>query len=826
MKKFFTHFLALAACLGFSMNASAQFSATIESYPIDGWHGETHNFQLAEVASVLDVDAATLAAALDAWMEEEAPTEFLFQTANLVPTSLADYTANSRGFWMTAEGAVVEYAEGKMYSAFSWDAEAGTFSVTLGQTQSAWAVGEEGHCNLVLAYNGKKATFDMTLKVIEDPSAVNVQELDLTQLVVLMDAEVPLQQYQGSATKQEIDLTGVAAIIGITDEELAANLQNYIFTRQLELRGEDEDSQKPYMTNMLYNGWSANTGFWLAAVWDEENESFSNETARCIWGDHAAFRTMYSEQYSYDAETHKLSFVTGFENANLDLGTQFKFHIYFVNGALAYHITHEVTMVEKPYVDPSEFTKVGSEDVEMEFDYSATAYPGGVMSIDMDAVLALLECESSDIEVYYLQDSEGNLTTDHTANNGGAWFSEEGVVSSYGSGYFYAEPSTAGDYSTWTIGQYPGKNEQGAEFSTRILLANGTKYYAINLKVIIKEIDNSGNVDQDEWESVATWNLTATTQPTGDYPNVNLGGDYTVDEYPQIDLDALEEAIGTTTPSVFAWVQTEEGVEFTDAYSCTPEPGFWMDPDGYRSTWGSSCKVGFSYLSDGTFQLFQIPGGNALGSVWKTTAFLVNKKNGKYVTIKLTVIFGEAANYEDVGSADVLLPVANEDIDVDFSAAVEGLGIAGVSDVLGTNMRVVLDDGQWSELMGATDGAAININGGLDLSEGNADAVVYIYPMAGNDDNTLVLEVEKGSVALEAGQKVETKISFEFEAEDGTMKRYILNITLVDKETYDGIGEIGQLDNLQSDKAFDLSGRRSDMSRKGVYIVNGKKVVK
>lgn len=821
MKKFFTHFMALIACLFVSMNANAQFSATIEDYPTNDWSWKGHDFSLAEVANALGTDAATLVAGLDAWMQEEAPTEFFFQTSDFVPTSLDDYAAADRGFWMTLDGVPSAWNDDVLiYNHFAWDAEAGTFTVGIGQRADALTAGAEGHASLVLAFNGKKATFDITFKVIEKPSP----EIDLATLVVLSEATVNLPQYQGSTTKQEIDLTGIAALIGTTDEDLAANLGSYLYTSAMELRGETEESQKPYLNGKITNEASANgIGFWLASVWDEENEAFSQQTARCIWGTHAAFRTMYAEQFSYDAATHKLSFTTGFENANLELGTNTIFDLYLVKGTFAYHINNIVTMTEKPYVDPSEFTEVGAEDVEIEFEYSATAYPGGTMSIDMDAVLTLLECESSDIVVYYLQDSEGNLTTDHTANQGGSWFSEEGVVSSYGSGYFYAEPNTTGDYSTWTIGQYPGKNENGAAFSTRILLANGTKYYAINLKVTIKAIDNTGNVDQDEWESVATWNLTATTQPTGDYPNVNLSGDYTVDEYPQIDLDALEEAIGTTTPSLFAWVKTEEGVEFTDAYSCSPEPGFWMDPDGYRSTWGSSCKVGFSYLADGTFQLFQLPGNNALGSVWKTTAFLVNKKNGKYVTINLTVIFGEAANVEEVASIDLNVPVDNTDIDVDFTEALAAMELESAGDLLGTNLRAILEDGQWSELMPTMEGAGIKANGGMDVSATLSESIVFIYPNVGSNPNTMTLTIEEGSVAFE-GQPVKSKLAFDYEYEEGKFKRILLNLTIMDKETYDGVKAI---DVATGDaKAYDLAGRRADMSRKGIYILNGKKVVK
>lgn len=822
MKKLFTHFMALIACLCVSMNANAQFSATIEDYPTSDWSWKGHDFSLAEVATALGTDAATLVASLDAWMQEEAPTEFLYQTSDFVPTSLADYAAADRGFWMTLDG-VPHLWDDKdeagnqlvsIYNHFAWDAEAGTFTVGIGQRADALAAGAEGHASLVLAFNGKKATFDITFKVIEKPSP----EIDLASLVVLSEATVNLPQYQGSSTKQEIDLTGIAAMIGTTDEDLAANLGSYLYTSAMELRGETEESQKPYLNGKVTNETSANgIGFWLASVWDDENEAFSQQTARCIWGTHAAFRTMFAEQFSYDAATHKLSFTTGFENANLELGTKTIFDLYLVKGVMAYHITNIMTMTEKPYVDPSEFTEVGSEDVDAEFDYLGGTYELGTISIDLDAVLTLLECEAADIKSYALSDAEGNMSDDYDVANDGFWFNAEGYVCKWASGYFFAGPTAQYGWGEWIVGQHPDKQENAANpvYTTKIFLVNGNKYFTINLKVTIKAEDQGETVPIDQWESVATWNVSTQTEVRGDHEIVN-------DQ--SIDLDELESLIGTSRPKLYALALTESGTEFTKDYTCTPYPGFWTSDDGYRTVYtGGDPKVGYCYGADGTFDFYQIPNGHQDGFVWKGKCFLVNESNGKYVTINLTVIFGEAANVEEVASIDINVPVDNTDIDVDFTEALAAMELESAGDLLGTNLRAILEDGQWSELMPTMEGAGIKANGGMDVSATLSESIVFIYPNVGSNPNTMTLTIEEGSVAFE-GQPVKSKLAFDYEYEEGKFKRILLNLTIMDKETYDGVKAI---DVATGDaKAYDLAGRRADMSRKGIYILNGKKVVK
>lgn len=833
MKKYLTHLLALVACFLCSMTANAQFSATIEMYPSTDWSNAGHDFSLAEVATALGTDAATLVADLDAWMAEEAPTEFWFQTSEFVPTALSDYTANDRGFWMKLDGTVVSYGQKEtddgpelqaMYSLFTWDAEAGTFTVSLGQMPNKLAAGDQGHVILVIAKGDKKATFDMTLKIIEKetpdlPTAVT----DLNALNIVGTKDIEWAQYPNMSMDQIVDLTGVAEALGTTDEIIAENLSSFLFMTTLELKGEDEASQKPYKTATLSNeGTAGGFGFWMAHVWDDEIEAFSDECVRCVWGEHAAFRIMFSEQYNYDATTKELASVTGWESYSQELGTKYNFDLYIVYGDKAYKLHHVITLSEKPEEDPNKWVKVSEEE------QTVTMMQGDNMTqlnLDLDAIAAALDCEASALKVYGSSDTQGNIDDRHTANNGGFWFSGNGVVCVWGqsdndgSPYtFYIEPVENQVFSSWNVGQNSGATVGGTTYTTTLFFFNGNKsdannrYYAVKVNIVIEQ---KPDVDV-EFTSVAEKTFAYRVEPLNAY-----GGDI----MPGVDLDEVEALIGTRSPSLFGWEKTEDGTKYSDAYSCDPKPGFWLDPDGYVYHWDNAANSPFaySYLADGTFQLFQFPNANAQGTVRKTTCFLVNLTDGRMITIHMSIAFGDVINYEEVGSKEVTL-IADPDTQhevtlVDFSDAITALGLTDVASMLsGQCVAALTSDGTWSDPQIPSEGIAINDKGFFDT----AATTFSIYMNAG-DENFVEMSVDN-ETATEIADDFKLPVTLAIQRDiEGALKQYTIKVSIVSLASFTGINEVK---STNAAITYDLSGRRSDATRRGVYIRNGKKIVK
>ena len=843
MKKYFTHLLALVACFMCTMNAHAQFSAEFEQEPV-GYTVISKAFPLSEIATAMGVQTADLTSALQSWIatEGEAETDYFFlKTADGLSNN---YTQGGKGgFWMTANPATpvdwtADVGDDVWYNIFSVDEE--NLTIGVGQHPDVFQGGEEMSAQFVLQFDGKEATFDVTFKIIkQEKPDIPTPETDLTKLNIVGEKTVEIPQYPNQATRQSIDLAGVAAALGTTDEVMEQALGELLFMATVELRG-DEESKKPYKTNTLSNESTANTGFWMAAIWDDEVEGFTEEVTRSYWDNHVedgvtvsygSFRTMYSEQYTYDAATHTLSSVTGWATYSLDMGTKYNFDLYIVYGNKAYKIHHVITLSEKPHEDPSKWKKIGEENQELSF------YQGGyttTMNLDLDAIAAQLGGEVSNLRVYGPEDEEGNISDEHTANNGGMWFSGTGLVCTWNSSVegspftFYIEPVNNGDFSTWNVGQNDGVTAVGETYTTTLFFFNGYKgddnvnYYAVNVSIKCEK-EPQGDFD---FESVITWNLSAVTQP---YDGSGPSYGYFVDEYPTIDLAELEAASGTSSPVFYSWVKTEDGTDYSKRYTCDPYPGFWMDNEGYNVNWGNNSYVGCSYLADGTFQLFQMPGVNQLGDVWKTQLFLVNAETGKMATINLTVIFGEAVQVEEVGETSITMGIGTSSnyYDVDFTEAVKGFGIEKIGDVLGSRcMRAVSDDGTWTEHMAPGDGVPLNELGALDISPGNILAMAWIYAEP-KDDNTVTFELEPGNIKIEPGKKVTTKLAFEYEpeGEDAIAKRFVVNITLTDEASLDGVNGIKA--DITSIEVYDLAGRRvTTAAPKGIYIVGGRKVVR
>lgn len=113
-------------------------------------------------------------------------------------------------------------------------------------------------------------------------------------------------------------------------------------------------------------------------------------------------------------------------------------------------------------------------------------------------------------------------------------------------------------------------------------------------------------------------------------------------------------------------------------------------------------------------------------------------------------------------------------------------------------------------------GISIDANGNWTESQNN------VITLEANEDETkdgiLGLTISNYGVALEAGQTIDAKIAFEKD-----FWRYLVNVSFVEANAYAGVNEVKV--TPKTNVMYDLQGRQLINAAKGLYIMNGKKVL-
>ena len=837
MKKLFTHLMAFAAAFACSLNASAQFSATVEEIPV-GYQATPVTFSLTDVAAAVGTDATTLGSALDTWIKAEGEVEtnyFFLANPDDADNPFAEYTQGGRGgFWMTKDSKPIGWSgDGSngdaWYNIFGVDLEESVLVLEIGQHPDAFTAGEEVSAQFILVYEGKKATFDITLKVVEDdtpvielPEAVTfISKLNIVGSQVIEVAQEPRTNYASDAV--EADLTGVAALLGTTDDVIAGALADMLYTTTFTTVDEI-----PMKTDSLTKEASAGApGWWFAQVWDTELQTLGSEVVRKGYGNDCSF---YIETFNYNTETFKLSGNLGQYPSNLVADDVRTANVYLIYGDKAYQITYNLTITAKSTLSLDEMEKVGSEDVEVSFEVADT-YDGGNISIDLAAVLEALGVESiKDVTVMVMDD--GGLSVSNTANNGGSWLNAEGLITSWGSGstmYFEPEIITVedveqADWSNVYVGQYPNALEADTDYPFSFYFVNGEKYYAINVTIhalasSVIPIDPDEEVAQSEYHSVAEKTVNIQVIPDG--------GVYEIPTHYFYDAQEVSELLGTTAPVLFTLAAPNDDPEakYTKAWNCTPYPGFWMNKDGYIGQWndGSSPWGATFSINEAEVTLYQMPGFSQAGAVYSAPMFLVNTLTGAMVTFNFTLRFvSEIVEIETVGEETLLLPVANQQMPtvVDVTKAVEALGAESANELVLDRQALVfmLADGTFSTGSDPGEGVMLTAKGVFDQSEGSVESKVYFWMEEAESEGSIIFGTE--GLGFAEGDRVDAKIGLQFND-----KRYVYDIIFLDPAAYSNVRGI-QMDGKDA-TLYDLSGRRvADAAQHGIYIQAGRKIVK
>lgn len=797
--------MMLFACIP----ASAQFKATVEQYANTDHSTVAAEFKLTEIATALSTDTATLVDALDAWYnydEEsgaEKPADMFFLKSG--EELIADYNTNARGgFWMTRDYKVGSYAvDAVFYEDIWWDNEnnADYFSINLGQFPDSLKAGATLTPTFVLKHGDKQVTFDITYIVNPLPTMPEA-ELEIAKLEIVGETEVTVDQTPSMSWKAyvaSVSLAGVAEKFGVDAEIFPTMIPNQLYQAKIDLTyGLKVDSLIAITVN---DGWGR-------VAMSLEGDTLT-EVCSANYGSLEDLKAFYTNGWSFDAATDTLSCNMGQFPERMVAGDQLYSYVYLVYGNKAFRIKYILNVIEDPNAGKNnleDMTKVGSSTFSLE-QYPTTDYSTTYISLNADSIATLLGCSTSDMVLQAI-DNNGALSTNSTATKGGYWMTQGGIICGWGdNAYFFVEPNVQGDYSQLNFGQMPGNTAIGEEGHTMLYLTANGNYYEldITLKIVAKEI-----VGLESFENVATRNLT-------------IQQEYITYEWSKaasIPMEQIYSLIGTTEPVLYGLVvdsvAATTGSKYTDDYTCTPFPGFWLNAEGRNDKWGSSTFTwGMSAaveVSDEAYNINCMLDHGAIGDVYNGQFFLANLENQKMITINLTYQIVETlVEFEVVGEEWINLPVSMNDasVDYDLTKVATAFGLESVDALFeGYYVKGLKADGTYTEGLDA-------INSGVILNTSGAAVEYGDIGVGFSEDYKQIWTYS--NVDIVAPFKAEATFCFEIDS-----KRYIIHATLLDPESY-AAGIEGISADKKDGKIYNLQGQEVAVPAKGIYIMNGKK---
>ena len=808
-----THFkklLAVVVCLLTGITAQAQFKGAAEQYPTKDYSAAIVKFSLTEVATALGTDTATLAKAYNTWQDAEAwEGENLFWLIGANDAATDQPTADGKGFWMTAEGERIAYGEGAIWYAFAVvDVESDAFSFHCGQMPEVMKAGDSAKGKFQLRYNSKSVDFEVTLNVIEKPTVEIPDPMLLWKDLTIVDSltqninQKPRSGYDSD--KVEVNLTEALVKLGLDGSLLKDELAQFLFAKKATLEDASVGAQ---MSDSLTNESSAGApGFWLREVFTEDGDP-TFECGRFGYDGDDAF---YAEAFAFDAETGILSCNVGQMPNKLTGGNTYYTYIYVVYGDKAIKIRYNLVLEEVKLGTLEDYTEAGTGTIRVEME-PQNNYNTKDFSIDMEGICTALGCNVGDIDDFFML----KTATEFAGKNQegvGYWVDKSGSVIAWGeNAMFYITPK-ADDFSKFGIGQYPGHMTAGDSVRAYVYFLANSKYYQLGIDLVIKEPKQVDGV----FESVAQRAIEVQQVP----------GTYVWTSGEEIPAAWVEEQLGTSDWVLYALdVLNEDGSEkegnakYTKAYTCDPNPGFWMDGEGHNVGWNKDAtRVGITVASpSGKFSLMQHP-GVALGDVFHFPIFLVNEDNGKMVTFNFTYSIVESVvQVEEVGKETLVVPVDKKGTTatLDLTKIVKALDTTVDELIDGNYLYGMTATGTYGGGVSVYDGLAFNMQGVTTL-----DDVAFYFEGAPDDEtgNTLILSVYSNE-----------EIADDFSAM-GQMcflvngKRYVIELKFVSKNAYINTGiDEAQVSVVKCQPIFDLQGRKVTKAQRGLYIQNGKK---
>ena len=810
--------------------APTSYDVTITSDPENNYFSGYEAFDPALIAEALGISASEVGN----FISDEGQSNVYIKTADGMSNA---YTGNHNEFWMNASGSPQGYGdEGSCwYIGLSYDdgEESGTpaeVNVAVGQMPNYFKkIYEDSdlHTVIYLVNGDKVITFNVTLHV---NSGVPSDVPTLSELNIVKEYELPLdfivgKSYEGKTYSATLD--GIYEALGVSSSDLDGTVSENTYIEIVESSYDETTDITTYsLSGKLELPGEASGGGWCGRYinFDEANNKDIPLAINCPmeWG--SSNNTFYIQDIKL-AEG-EFSILSGQYPGTFKEGDNDYTYLYILNGNNAARIRVQAKISSPEYVDPNQWTEVGKLTMTQTATKLSDYLQLNTHIDNMSEISELLECSADDIEFNHLSTDGSGFDSD-LSDGWGAWVNELGYYCSWGADaaiMIAMDKIDDGDYQISTLQIPTSMSEKlydGVSLNFPVYLVNPTagKYYTIDFTYEVKIQEVTG-----EWTRVYA--------AAYDVQLIDSEG-YSQDEVSktELDLEAIAQAIGTNNPTLYgeSWTEDENGektMKYSDSYSCTPYPGFWMAGDGISvGSWGNSPSYGMTY-ANGVITYYCRAGEHNVGDTFDSKFYLVNDENGKYALISLTVMFVDerGAIVDQVGSGSATVACSEETEvgglyeggDIDWSEVFTALGID----------ESELADCTW--MITSSSGKLVNFNDSFEGENATFDAHGYFVDAQLHPEETVFAlgfdyDTRKFTVSLMGNEAEEGVLYTTTVALKSSNGYYTFVVTAGSPSTLTGISSISN--DATTGKVFDLSGRRIAAPTKGLYIINGKKVL-
>lgn len=671
MRKIYYSLLVLVMLM-MGTTVKAQYSAVINSNPIESWVAGQQSFDATEIVTALGFDDFTaLKTAVDAG-------GVLYLKVGDERTN--SYTGQTNEWWMNLDGAPQGYGDegtswfvGLECEAAGEDTEAGTswldrINVYVGQMPGVFSKIYEASAlkaTIYLVNGDKEVSFDVTQNVT---AAVKVDVPDLSQLTIVKDYELKLpftvgKSYEGKT--YTATLTDLYTELGVEDAaSFDASISNFTFTQVVKSEETSEGSGEYTYTpiNELELPANASVDAWFGRYTNYDEDSGSEITLPMSYPkEWNANCTFYTQQIKLaDGE---FSLVSGQYPGTLKEGDTDYTYLYIINGDKAARVKVYVEMTKPEEVDPDKMVKVEEElTLNITQEPLASGYATQQYTFDVAKVAELLGCETSDIDTWKEWASEvGGAMVDYSDTNDG-YLGANGFPMTWSDGaIIYIQPVSLSD-GTFLIGQRGGYGaiaeatlENPLEIPVQLLFTYGQNYVVLNINLTIAP-DGSVVPDPDSefGEIVATIPLRMELKPTGQYYGNRSDEEKAAMEL-DLNIENIKTLLGEGTYEVFGLLPPASADEYPKLTTGTGygpnsgfDSGFWMGKpieslgDEYATTafvgsWGTN-SYGIEWkLNDGVFGFDEKDA--AVGDTYNSTFYWALADKSKAIKYQLTVVW-------------------------------------------------------------------------------------------------------------------------------------------------------------------------------------------